>query len=92
MKRRNVSRMSLSIEYAAEAKAVNKVEPTSHTLQEPGSRSFEETTGVMKSDNQNVLTFKDESNTGIKDYKRDYYDYYDVNPFLTIPMLQLSWM
>jgi hypothetical protein len=86
-----IQQVRSELEYTAEAEAVNKVEPTSHILQEPESRSLEETTtDVMKSNNQNVLTFKDESNTGIKDYKTEYY--YNVNPFMTIPMLQLSWM
>lgn len=83
-----IQQVTSELEYTAEAEAVNKVEPT---LQESGSKSFEETTtGVMKSDDQSVLTFKDELNTGINDYKTDYY--YNVNPFTTMPMLQLSWM
>jgi hypothetical protein len=43
----------------------------------------------MNPDNQNVLYFKEETNTGINEYKTDYYY---VNPFMTMPLVQLSWM
>jgi hypothetical protein len=68
-----IQQVTSELEHAAEAEAVNKVEPE--------SKAFEETTtGVL---------LKDKSNTRINDYKRDYYN---ANPFMTMPMLQLSWL
>jgi hypothetical protein len=73
-----IQQVTSELEYTSEAEVVDKVEPTSHILQD--SEPLEDAViGVMK---------LDESNTRTKHYQTNYH----LNPFMAMPLLQLSLM